>query len=243
MIDLLGYTGTIFLTVIIISSLAIYADGPVLHRTVGAGAAALWAGFAAGSASAGLIGADDPFPLIGLFLLAPLIAALVAGQSRSVRAMLGAVPLALLVGLHAGRILAFLFLALEQAGRLAGPFPFYAGWGDIVTGLFAIPIAFALTRSGPRGKRFWLVVFLWNLFGILDLLDAIVLGVASSVGSPLEIIHRPPGSEAMQLLPFSLVPTVLVPFYLIIHAAIWVRVLKEMRRAGPAGSVAADARA
>lgn len=229
MIDLLGFAATNSLIVIVISSIAIFAQGSAARRAASAAAAGAWFGIAAGAASAGMTARSYPFPLIGLFLLTPLIAALLASQVRSVRESLHAVPLWLLVGLNAGRIFAILFLVLDRVGRLAGPFAFYAGWGDILTGVFAIPIALALARSNDHSRGFWVAVLAWNLFGIADLVNAIFLGVTSSVGSPLEIFHHPPGSAAMQHLPFSLVPTVLVPFYLIIHAAIWVRAWQEVQ--------------
>jgi hypothetical protein len=36
-------------------------------------------------------------------------------------------------------------------------------------------------------------------------------------------IFAGPGSEAMQHLPWSFVPTVLVPLWMILHAIIWVK--------------------
>jgi hypothetical protein len=61
---------------------------------------------------------------------------------------------------------------------------------------------------------------LWSIFGTLDLFAAVGLGITSAAGSPPQLIHAGVGSEAMQYLPFCLVPTVLVPFYLITHAII-----------------------
>lgn len=229
MIDLLGFVAANFLATLMISSIAIYAKGDSARKSIAAGLAAAWFGIAAGAASAGITARSHPFPLIGLFLLTPLIAALVATQFRSVRDSLRPVPLWLLVGLNAGRIFAILFLVLDQVGRLAGPFAFYAGWGDILTGVVAVPIAIALHRATSHSRGFWIAVLLWNLFGVADLVNAIFLGVTSSVGSPLEIFHHPPGSAAMQHLPFSLVPTVLVPFYLIVHAAIWIKASQELQ--------------
>jgi len=52
------------------------------------------------------------------------------------------------------------------------------------------------------------------------LVVAIALGLTSAAGSPLQVIHAGVGSEAMQYLPYCLVPTVLVPFYLITHAIV-----------------------
>ena len=42
----------------------------------------------------------------------------------------------------------------------------------------------------------------------------------SANGSPLQLIHAGAGSAAVQMLPWSLIPTVLVPFYLITHGII-----------------------
>ena len=44
----------------------------------------------------------------------------------------------------------------------------------------------------------------------------------AAVGSRLQVFPGP-GSEAMQHLPWSFVPTVLVPIYLILHAIVWVQ--------------------
>ena len=71
----------------------------------------------------------------------------------------------------------------------------------------------------------------WDLFGAADLLLAITLGVTSAEGSPLQIFNAPPGSAAMQQLPWSFVPTVLVPFWLILHAIIWAQ-LRRLRSLG-----------
>ena len=107
----------------------------------------------------------------------------------------------------------FLLLALE--GRLSGPFPFSAGIGDMLTGLFAIPLAFTVAKSAiflPTSA-----IARWNWFGALDLVLAIFLGLTSANGAPVQLIHWGVGSQAMQELPFCLIPTVLVPFYLITH--------------------------
>jgi hypothetical protein len=81
--------------------------------------------------------------------------------------------------------------------------------------------------AAPTGVQLWPVIAVWNLFGTADLVNAIALGVTSAEGSPLRIIHTPPGSEAMQHLPFSFVPTVLVPFYLVSHAIVWAHLIRK----------------
>jgi hypothetical protein len=93
------------------------------------------------------------------------------------------------------------------------------------------------------GTRHTSAIEAWNLFGIADLVLAIFLGVTSAEGSPLQLFHAAPGSEAMQHLPWSFVPTVLVPIYLILHAIVWrscARLKAAMPRADH-GYVAASA--
>lgn len=157
-------------------------------------------------------------PLIGVYFAAPLIVAALAWLAlpRLRRALLD-VSAPVLISLHALRMFGVYFLLLEQAGQLAGPFPQFAGWGDILTGAAAVPLAIAVAR-GVAVPRAALVG--WNVFGTLDLFTAVGLGVLSAEGSPLHLIHAGVGSMAMQGLPFSLIPTVLVPFYLITHGII-----------------------
>jgi hypothetical protein len=68
---------------------------------------------------------------------------------------------------------------------------------------------------------------LWNAFGTLDLIAAVFLGVTSANGSPLQLFHAGAGSGAVTLLPWALIPAVLVPFYLITHGIVFA----ELRRA------------
>ena len=70
------------------------------------------------------------------------------------------------------------------------------------------------------GSRPWLPSCAGIFFGTLDLFAAIALGLTSAAGSPLQLMHAGVGSEAVQYLPFCLIPTVLVPFYLITHAIV-----------------------
>jgi hypothetical protein len=192
-----------------------------LGRRLGLGAiAGAWVGLATGLGAAGaLVGSPtQPVPVIGVLLATPLVvtAGLWVGSARF-RAALTAIPMPLLIGLNTLRVLGVLFLALAAVGRLAGPFPYSAGWGDIITGALAIPVARLAMRSPSRGG---LAIAAWNAFGTVDLIAAVTLGVVSIPGSPLQLIHAGVGSEAIQHLPYSLIPTVLVPFFLITHATV-----------------------
>jgi hypothetical protein len=147
-----------------------------------------------------------------------LAAAVLALLSPGARRVMLSLPLPLMVGLNIGRVFAVLFLPLAVDGRLSGPFPYFAGLGDIITGLVAI----RLTRPAQQPERHLAAIHAWNAFGMADLLLAITLGVTSAANSPLQIFAAP-GSQAMQHLPWSFVPTVLVPLWMILHAIVFAR--------------------
>ncbi len=179
-----------------------------------------WVGLATGLGAAGnfAFAPNAPTPLIGVFAAAPLlIVGALAYANRGFRSALMAIPMHLLIGLNSMRVLGVLFLLLVLEGRFSGPFPFSAGLGDIITGVFAIPLALKVARSQPVSTA---TITSWNAFGALDLFAAIALGLTSANGSPLQLIHAGAGSQAMQALPFCLVPAVLVPFYLITHGVV-----------------------
>jgi hypothetical protein len=124
----------------------------------------------------------------------------------------------MLIGLNVWRVLGGLFVLLAVDGRLGGPFPQFAGWGDVITGVLALPVAWLAARAPSSTRNLALAC---NAFGALDLVVAVSLGVVSANGSPLQLIHAGAGSAAMQALPWSVVPTVLVPAYLVLHAVIY----------------------
>jgi hypothetical protein len=142
------------------------------------------------------------------------------------------IPLPLLIGLNASRVFGALFLLLAADGRLGGPFPYAAAWGDIVTGALALPLTWYAARK--PGSHIGLIGA-WNVFGAADLVVAVALGLTSATGSPWQLFHAGAGSAAMQVLPWSLVPTVLVPFYLIMHGVIWAQLRSQRARRATSG--------
>jgi hypothetical protein len=232
MLDFLGYMATATIMVLAVNAMITFMDMPRSAKLILAAVAGLWIGICAGAAVAGWLAIARPFAVIGIFVATPLVAAAIATAWPAARKAVASVPMSLMVGLNIARVFAFLFFLLWAQGRLAGPFPFFAGWGDIITGVFAFPL---IWLAQDEGARHGAAIFAWNLFGIADLVLAIALGVTSAEGSPIQIFRTAPGSEAMQYLPWSFVPTVLVPWWLIMHAIIWVR----LRRAGqPVATIA-----
>ena len=197
-----------------------YLAETLARRLVLAGLTGAWLGLAVGLGAAGKLAfsQQQPIPLIGVLLAVPLLTVgLLALRSQRARAALLAVPMPLLIGLNSARVFGVMFLLLAATGRLSGLFPYFAGLGDMITGALAIPLAVRVARSKQAPAN---AIGLWNLFGALDLVVAVGLGITSANGSPVQLFHGGVGSDAVQLLPTSLIPTVLVPFYLITHGIV-----------------------
>ena len=119
------------------------------RRLALAAIAGAWIGLAVAVSAAGLLD-SAPFgalALLSLFGIPLLAAALLAAFSPAFRAALLGLPMPLLIGLNVIRILGVLMVLEAVAGKMAGPFPYSAGWGDFTTGVFALPVAWLAWRS------------------------------------------------------------------------------------------------
>jgi hypothetical protein len=220
MLDFIGMVITAALMVLIVNALITFMDVPRLVKIVLAAVIGVWIGLAAAVAGAGWLPISRPIPVVGLFVLVPLLVAALATVWPAARAAMLSIPIPVMVALNIVRVFAVLFLMLAAEGRLTGPFPYSAAWGDIITGVVAVPVLWLLKDGGARHTT---AVAAWNLFGAADLVLAIAFGITSAEGSPLQLFPGP-GSEAMQHAPWSFVPTVLVPIWLILHAIIAVQI-------------------
>src|SRR5262245_18552659 len=169
MVDFLGTIATAALRMLMVTAVITFMPIGRPAKLVVAGVAGLRLVLPPPASAAVWLPLARPFPVIGLFVATPLIAAAVAMTFPAGRAAMLGVPMPLTIGLNIGRVLAVLFFALEAQGRLAGPFPFFAGWGDIITGVVAVPLLFVAS------KRSWAVVR-WNLFVTAERSSAICLG-------------------------------------------------------------------
>ena len=202
MLDFMGLIITTALMVLVVNTLTIFIDASRAAKVTLAAAIGVWIGLAAATAEAGWLSISRPIPVVGLFVAVPLLAAGLATAWPRVREALLSIPMPVMVALNVVRIFAVLFLALAAERRLTGPFPYSAAWGDIITGVLAVPVLWLL--KDDAGARYTTAIGAWNLFGAADLVLAIAFGITSAEGSPLQLF----------------VPTVLVPIWLILHAII-----------------------
>lgn len=155
-------------------------------------------------------GTQRPIPL-GLAVLLPLASFLLwFAASRQFRQFLLSLnPMGLTLA-QTWRIGGITFVTLQVFHILPGIFAEPAGWGDFFVGLTAPFVAFYLAR--PSRKYAFIA---WNVFGVLDLVNAIALGVLSSSG--VGILRPLVSTDPMTVLPLSLIPTFAVPVLLIVH--------------------------
>jgi hypothetical protein len=228
MFDLIGAIELTAGAAILIGGLAAIQPEPAARLRV----ASFLGGWFALVVAAAALHLFDPYvglgtPAMGIAVLVPVIVLAYAGlRSPAVHAAMLAVPLALLIGLHVMRVLGIDFVLLYAKNRLPTPFAPAAGWGDIFIGVTALPVAWLAARQAPG----WRAVTLgWNALGLLDLVDAIGLGVASAEGSPVRIFFGEPSSAIMAGLPWVLIPAFLVPLMIAIHLAVSYRLAALVR--------------
>ncbi len=122
----------------------------------------------------------------------------------------------LLVILHGWRMLGLGFLLLYAHDILPGLFAWLAGAGDALAAVGATLIGIRLLR-GDRVSRQTLQA--WNNLGLLDFAIAVPVGTAMQsawLGGDLT-------TDVMASLPLSLIPTLVVPFYVITHLVIFMQ--------------------
>ena len=159
-------------------------------------------------------------PGLGVAVMLPIVILCVGVlRSPTLHRALSAIPLSMLIGVNVIRAFGVTFLLLYSAGRLPAPFAPLAGWGDILVGLTAVPIAWLAYKRGAAAHS---AVWIWNIIGLLDLITAVGLGVVSSPG-PLRLIFAEPGSGIMTTLPWLLIPGFLVPLLASTHLAVFYR--------------------
>jgi len=169
-------------------------------------------GLGAKDAFVGRLG--QPPVLFALLQTVPVLLFLAARLGwRSFREWTLAADLRLLTAIQGWRCMGLAFLAVYAQGLLPGPWAWPASLGDVAVGFTAPWICLALIRR-PAFAATPLFV-LWNLFGILDLVNAIGLGIASDRN--LGGLARGLTMAPVMRLPLALIPAFLVPIFIMLH--------------------------
>ena len=183
------------------------------------------AGWFVAACVAGVMGSINeptrpPLVLLG-FLVTPIVGFVIAyAAGASFRAFADGLSLPLLVGSHLWRFVGLGFVIAWLYGTLPAGFGIPEGFGDIIAAAGALALLPALRRG--TAARGWLLA--WNVWGFVDLVSAIMMGVLYSNG-PLGLLSA--GTVTTRLMvtfPVSLIPTFFVPLFLLVHALIFKRI-------------------
>jgi hypothetical protein len=154
-------------------------------------------------------------PPVGIALAAILAGlALVLGISPTLRRLL--TNQQNLIRLNVWRLVGIVFLVLMAYGQMPALWALPAGIGDIIVGATAFWVASRVHMADGIRRA-----IIFNLFGLVDLVVAVGLGVMTSRG-PLQVFQTTPTSELATRFPLVLVPTFLVPLAFMLHiVSLW----------------------
>lgn len=128
-----------------------------------------------------------------------------------------------LILLHSWRMLGFGFVFLYFYDVLPALFAYPAGIGDAMAATFAVFLAITMYQDKNIAKK-W--IYRWNTFGLLDFVIAVSLGIMSRTGN-IGQLEGHVASDAMGVLPLVMIPTFIVPFYIITHIIIYLQLRKN----------------
>jgi hypothetical protein len=220
--DILSAVGLTAGAAVLVATLSFMLSGTVQGRLRAAFLLAAWFAVVVLLGAADALGQDHGTgaPGLGAAVILPVAAlCLIMFRTEQTRHTMSAVPLAVLIAVHGVRVLGVIFLLLYAEQRLPAPFAPVAGWGDVLIGIVAVPLAWTVARTGTGARR---PVFVWNTLGLLDLIIAIILGPASSPG-PLQVFATPSDGVMLTTLPWLLIPAFIVPILALLHIAIFHR--------------------
>jgi hypothetical protein len=192
------------------------ADPRRQPRTFAVLAVVVWFAAASIAGVLGLVNEPGRPPLVLAGFIALPIAGFVAVYlaSRAFRGFLQGISLTLLVGSHLWRFVGIGFVIGWLTGHLPAGFAVPEGFGDIVAAAGALVLIRGL-RNGTA-SRGWLLA--WNVFGLIDLVSAIVMGVLYSNSALGALTDGTVTTQALVTFPVNLIPNFFVPLFLLLHA-------------------------
>jgi hypothetical protein len=155
------------------------------------------------AANGAFVSAPNGGPIaLGVAFAMPLLLFLAGMRVPAWRQVVVSIPPVFLIALNGWRFVGLGFLMGNAEGLLPGGFAWPAGLGDIAMAVTAPWVAARVAADDQY--RFGPGFLAWNLFGIADFLDAVLLGTLYN--TPL-----------MQRLPFALIPAFFVPLIAMGH--------------------------
>jgi hypothetical protein len=164
-----------------------------------------------------------PLPLLPVAIFLPVIVGVpLLLRSKRVGQVLDAMPATWLIALQLYRVLGSAFLIGWANGVMPGIFALPAGIGDVLSGLFAVPVAITLASGTLESRK---AAVAWNIFGLIDFTIAIGIGLLTAPG-PFQLIVPSIPSATAGIYPTVLIPAFAVPSSIMLHALS----LRQLRR-------------
>jgi hypothetical protein len=168
----------------------------------------------------GVFDVDSLPPRVMIWAGMPLLIILFGfiGNTGLFKTILRAIPLESLIALHIFRVLGAFFILIYGYHLLPAKFAFSAGLGDIITAILALPVARMVAKGHSRRV---IAVYAWNIFGILDIIDLLVIAVITGANGNL---------REMTVFPFVWFPAFAPATILFLHTAVF----RKLRQLGQA---------
>jgi hypothetical protein len=175
---------------------------------------AVWLAFAWGLGFTGIVGRFNQIPPGIALLTGPIVVTLLALTLTTPGAAVSQqIPLRLLLGFQVFRIGVELSLHhLWSLGLAPRTMTLEGGNIEILVAATA-PVAAWLALRGQGGRK---IAWIWNLVGLLSLVNVVVRAVLSAPG-PLQFIHAEVPDMAILTYPFTFVPGFMAPLALSLH--------------------------
>jgi hypothetical protein len=153
-------------------------------------------------------------PRLGLAIMAPLPVILIVAFSKTGTALLKLAPPQWTIFMQSFRVLVeLLILFAFLAGKMPVQMSLEGRNFDVLTGVLAFPVGYFcfVKKSWPRG-----VAILFNILGIVLLLNVLVVAVLSMPG-PLRHFMNEPANTLVAGFPYIVLPGILVPIAYSMH--------------------------
>lgn len=133
----------------------------------------------------------------------------VIGNTKLFKTLLEAISLESLIAVHIFRVLGVFFIILYSYHLLPREFAFSAGFGDIISGIFALPVAMMVEKKSRWRNA---AVYAWNIFGMMDIINLLI--IAAVIGSNGNL-------REMTVFPFVWFPAFAPATILFLHVAVF----------------------
>ena len=160
---------------------------------------------------------DVPFAILASFAATFILFSVGYNRLPAFREYVLGLDMRFLILLHSWRMLGLGFVMLHLLDQLPALFAYLAGFGDALTAIVAVFLAYAMFSNREGVSRKW--IWRWNTFGLMDFVVAVSVGIltrSDAILAPAKGVN----SDLMTTFPFVLIPAFLVQVFALTHIII-----------------------